>query len=66
MSPVHMAPDDAVRAHAILAAEISIAIHYGTFQLGDDGIDTPKRQLMAIAPKDSFMVLNNGQFAEIA
>ncbi len=66
MSPVHMAPDDAVRAHAILAAETSIAIHCGTFQLGNDGIDTPKGQLMAIAPKDSFMVLNNGQFAEIA
>ena len=65
MSPVHMAPDDAVRAHAVLAAETSIAIHCGTFQLGDDGIDTPKRQLMTIAPKETFKVLNNGQSAEI-
>lgn len=66
MSPIHMEPDEAVRAHEILAARTSIAIHHGTFQLGDDGIDTPGRQLMAIAPRDSFMVLNNGQFADIA
>ena len=25
----------------ILGAETSIAIHHGTFQLGDEGIDTP-------------------------
>ena len=66
MSPIHMAPDEAVRAHEILAPRTSIAIHHGTFQLGDDGIDTPGRQLTAIAPGDSFMVLNNGQFADIA
>jgi L-ascorbate metabolism protein UlaG (beta-lactamase superfamily) len=31
MSPVHMAPDDAARAHHILGAQTSIAIHHGTF-----------------------------------
>ena len=61
MSPVHMAPDEAVRAHQILRAETSIAIQHGTFQLGDEGIDTPKRRLMACAPGDSFLVLINGQ-----
>ncbi len=65
MSPVHMAPDEAVRAQRILAAKTSIAIHHGTFQLADEGIDTPKQQLLACAPGDSFLVLNNGQFAEI-
>jgi L-ascorbate metabolism protein UlaG (beta-lactamase superfamily) len=65
MSPVHMAPDEAVRAHEILGAKTSIAIHHGTFQLSDDGIDTPKRQLIACAQHDSFLVLNNGQFADI-
>ena len=64
-SPVHMAPDEAVRAHEILGAKTSIAIHHGTFQLSDDGIDTPKQQLIACAPHDSFLVLNNGQFADI-
>ena len=65
MSPVHMSPDDAVRAHEILTAKTSIAIHHGTFQLADDGLDTPKNQLMARGDLDSFLVLNNGQFADI-
>ena len=66
MSPVHMAPDEAVRAHAILGAKTSIAIHHGTFQLADEGIDTPRRQLLACAHDDSFLALQNGQFADIA
>jgi L-ascorbate metabolism protein UlaG (beta-lactamase superfamily) len=39
MSPVHMSPVQAVEAHRILAPERSIAIHWGTFQLADDGYD---------------------------
>ena len=65
MSPVHMGPDQAVRAHEILAARTSVAIHHGTFQLADDGLDKPKKELLAIAPQDSFLVLNNGEFAEL-
>jgi L-ascorbate metabolism protein UlaG (beta-lactamase superfamily) len=61
MSSVHMAPDEAVRAHEILGARTSIAIHHGTFQLTDEAIDTPKQLLAAIAPGDSFLVLQNGQ-----
>lgn len=65
MSPIHMAPDEAVKAHKILGAETSVAIHHGTFQLTDEGIDAPKKQLIACAQDSSFLVLNNGQFAEI-
>ncbi len=65
MSPIHMAPDEAVKAHEILAAKTSIAIHHGTFQLADEGIDTPKKQLIACAQDESFLVLKNGQFADI-
>jgi L-ascorbate metabolism protein UlaG (beta-lactamase superfamily) len=65
MAPVHMAPDEAVRAHEILAAKTSIAIHHGTFQLADEGIDTPRKQLTACAPPKSFMILSNGQSADI-
>ena len=65
MSPVHMSPDEAVRAHEILGAKISIAIHHGTFQLTDEGLDTPKKQLAACAQHESFLVLENGQFADI-
>lgn len=61
MSPVHMGPDDAVRAHQILGAGTSIAIHHGTFQLADEGLDTPKKRLRECAPDDSFLVLDNGQ-----
>jgi L-ascorbate metabolism protein UlaG (beta-lactamase superfamily) len=61
MSPVHMTPEEALRADRILGAGTSIAIHHGTFQLGDEGIDAPKRRLIASAPPDSFLVLKNGQ-----
>jgi len=65
MSRVHMAPGDAVKAHEILAARTSIAIHHGTFQLADEGLDTPRKKLAACAPHDSLLVLKNGEFAEI-
>jgi L-ascorbate metabolism protein UlaG (beta-lactamase superfamily) len=63
MSPIHMNPEDAVEAHRILGASTSIAIHHGTFQLSDEAIDTPRRRLLACAPADSFLTLDNGQFA---
>jgi L-ascorbate metabolism protein UlaG (beta-lactamase superfamily) len=66
MSPVHMAPEDAVQAHEILAARTSVAIHHGTFQLADEGLDTPKQRLREIAPADSFLALDNGQSVTLA
>jgi L-ascorbate metabolism protein UlaG (beta-lactamase superfamily) len=66
MSPVHMDPDEAVRAHRILGAGTSVAIHHGTFQLADEGIDTPRQQLIAYARDESFLVLKNGESADIA
>jgi N-acyl-phosphatidylethanolamine-hydrolysing phospholipase D len=65
MSPVHMAPDEAVRAHRILAARASIAIHHGTFQLADEGLDTPRKQLLDSVHDESFLVLANGQSVDI-
>jgi L-ascorbate metabolism protein UlaG (beta-lactamase superfamily) len=62
MSPVHMAPDEAIRAHDILAARTSIGIHHGTFKLTDEGIDTPAKLINSYARQD-FLVLKNGQFA---
>ena len=66
MSPVHMAPDEAARAHEILAARTSIAIHHGTFQLADEGLDTPKKRLSECAQGESFVVLDNGQSIMLA
>jgi L-ascorbate metabolism protein UlaG (beta-lactamase superfamily) len=63
MSPIHMSPDEAIQAHEILAASTSIAIHHGTFQLADEALDTPAKQIRAYAGRAPFLVLNNGQFA---
>jgi L-ascorbate metabolism protein UlaG (beta-lactamase superfamily) len=45
MSPVHMNPEEAVRAHLDLRPRASIGMHFGTFQLTDEGIDEPLRAL---------------------
>jgi L-ascorbate metabolism protein UlaG (beta-lactamase superfamily) len=45
MSPVHMNPDEAVRTHLDVRARVSIGMHFGTFQLTDEGIDEPLRAL---------------------
>ena len=66
MSPVHMSPEEAIRAHRELGAQTSIAIHHGTFQLADDGIDTPKNHLSAVGKPDNFVVLANGESVDIA
>jgi L-ascorbate metabolism protein UlaG (beta-lactamase superfamily) len=66
MSPVHMGPESAVKAHEILGAEISIAIHHGTFQLADEALDAPKQRLLECSPGDSFLVLDNGESATLA
>ncbi|HKE24580.1 MAG TPA: MBL fold metallo-hydrolase [Bryobacteraceae bacterium] len=65
MAAIHMAPEEAVRAHQILGSATSIAIHHGTFQLSDDGLNTPRRRLSACAPGESFLVLNNGESVTI-
>ena len=66
MGPIHMAPEQAVQAHRILNAQTSIAIHHGTFQMADDGLDTPKKILAACAPGDSFLTLDNGESLTLA
>jgi L-ascorbate metabolism protein UlaG (beta-lactamase superfamily) len=45
MEPIHMNPEDAVRAHLDVGPRVSIGMHYGTFQLTDEGIDEPIRAL---------------------
>lgn len=41
VSYVHMNPQDAVHAHLDLQAHRSVAIHYRTFQLTDEGREDP-------------------------
>lgn len=37
MGEVHMSPAEAVEAHLLLGARVSVASHFGTFALADDG-----------------------------
>ena len=43
MGEVHMSPQDAVDAHFALGSRVSVASHFGTFALADDGDDEAVR-----------------------
>jgi N-acyl-phosphatidylethanolamine-hydrolysing phospholipase D len=45
MKPMHVNPAEAVRIHLDVRAAISVAMHFGTFRLTDEGIDEPVRAL---------------------
>ncbi len=64
MGPVHMGPDEAVRAALDLGAATSVAIHFGTFPLADDGELEPPEELaraLAAHPEVDFQVLGFGE-----
>jgi L-ascorbate metabolism protein UlaG (beta-lactamase superfamily) len=48
MRPMHMSPEEAFKAHRILRAQTSVAVHYGTFRLADDGESEAVDQLREI------------------
>jgi N-acyl-phosphatidylethanolamine-hydrolysing phospholipase D len=45
MEPVHCNPAEAVQIHREVRARQSLAMHFGTFQLTDEGIDEPVQAL---------------------
>ncbi len=45
MKEFHMNPEEAVQAHLDLDSKLSMAIHFGTFRLTDEGIDDPIKHL---------------------
>ena len=66
MQPMHMNPDEAVRAHLDTGARVSVGMHFGTFQLTDEAIDEPLRALDAARTRhdvalDAFRVLDFGE-----
>ena len=70
MSEVHLSPEEAVEAHRILGARASIASHFGTFPLADDGEDEPVERLQkALAEagltEEDFRVMGFGEGREL-
>jgi L-ascorbate metabolism protein UlaG (beta-lactamase superfamily) len=62
----HMDPYEAVNAHVDLSAKQSIAMHFGTFQMADEGINDPVTDLNLALTKyklssDDFLVLDEGE-----
>ena len=70
MQPVHMDPAEAVQARAALGAPRAVGMHFGTFQLTDEGLDDPVRDLAAARDaagllRDAFDVLGFGETREL-
>lgn len=66
MREMHMNPDEAVQAHLDLSSKVSLPMHFGTFQLTDEGIDDPVKDLESARekkslPAENFPVLEQGQ-----
>ena len=62
MAPVHMNPAEAVEASALLGSAVSVAIHFGTFPLADEGYAAPAEALRrATPPGCDFRVPRFGQ-----
>lgn len=65
MRDIHMNPADAVMAHRDLRARVSLAMHFGTFQLTPEAIDAPTITLAeelerAGVAADAFRALDYG------
>jgi L-ascorbate metabolism protein UlaG (beta-lactamase superfamily) len=47
MGPMHLNPEEALRAFGALGARTFVAMHWGTFKLADEPLDEPPRRLEA-------------------
>jgi L-ascorbate metabolism protein UlaG (beta-lactamase superfamily) len=70
MRPIHLSPEDAVEAHHILEAAVSMAIHFGTFPLGDDGEFEPVNALREVLSRKNrghspFWILDRGEGRDV-
>ncbi|MES2765042.1 MAG: MBL fold metallo-hydrolase [Bacteroidota bacterium] len=66
MGPVHVSPVDAVKIHHDVGAQESIAIHFGTFNMADEGEGEAERDLLKELQKPDnsgvkFLALKNGE-----
>ncbi len=68
MHPVHLSPSEAIEVHHVLVARVSMAMHFGTFALGDDGEFEPVHKLRdALNEKNDsrFWVLGHGEGRDV-
>jgi L-ascorbate metabolism protein UlaG (beta-lactamase superfamily) len=70
MGPVHMSPQEALQAHRDLESETSVGMHYGTFELADDGQDEPREEIERLldawpGEKPRFWLLGNGEGRDV-
>jgi L-ascorbate metabolism protein UlaG (beta-lactamase superfamily) len=70
MRGVHIDPEEAVRAHLALRARMTVAIHFGTFELGGDGQHQAVEELHTAldthgVPRAEFRVLDFGEGLDI-
>lgn len=66
MSPIHVSPEESVKIHRDVASRRSIAMHFGTFPLADDGPTDPIDDLRIAMSEhrladDEFIVLKEGE-----
>jgi L-ascorbate metabolism protein UlaG (beta-lactamase superfamily) len=67
MKGSHMNPEEAVLSHLDLQSKISLGMHFGTFQLTDEAIDAPLKDLQMAKERlkvENFKVLDPGQSLE--
>jgi len=65
MSPIHISPQQAVQVHMDIQSKQSMAMHFGTFPLADDGMHTPVDELRKALKQqglneDNFIIPNEG------
>lgn len=70
MESQHCNPAEAVRIHQTVGAYRSIGLHWGTFQLTDEGREAPPEALKialkaANLPPDEFVVLSPGESVQV-
>jgi L-ascorbate metabolism protein UlaG (beta-lactamase superfamily) len=69
MKPAHIDPVEAVEAHKVLRATTSVAMHYGTFNLGDDGemqpVEDLRRAIAARGNPPPFWIMDFGEGRDV-
>jgi L-ascorbate metabolism protein UlaG (beta-lactamase superfamily) len=54
---IHLGPENALKAHALLGGGIFLPVHWGTFSLAMHAWDQPAEELLELAPKTNAQLL---------